>query len=85
MWKLISAGDKVFIIQNVSDTKENVGEYYARKWGEFRTTGQNSKSPSNSQRGFTQRKGVKSKRAGFTFLDEAIGCQKEIEKMNIWS
>lgn len=25
------------------------------------------------------------KRAGFTFLDEVIGCQKETEKINRWS
>ena len=75
--------DKVFIIQNVSNTKENVGECYARKWGEFRTIGQNSKSRA-THREFSHR-GKVLKRAGFTFLGEAIGCQKEIEKMNIWS
>ena len=39
----------------------------------------------NSQRGFIQKEGIKSKKAGFTFLDEVIGCPGKIEKMKMWS
>lgn len=41
------------------------------------TSGKDSKSLSISWRCFTKKEGVKSKRAGFTFLNEVISFQKE--------
>lgn len=52
----------------------------ARKQRQFRM---NSKSL-GAHRGFTQKEGIKSKKAEFPFLDEVIGCQAKIEKMKMW-
>lgn len=59
MWKLISTGDEKCFISKMSAIQKWTNE--CMMLGNRDSSERDSKSPSNSQRGFTQKEGVKSK------------------------
>ena len=59
LWKLISMGDEKGFISKMSAMQKGTNECVML--GSRDSSERDSKSPSNSQRGFTQKEGVKSK------------------------